>query len=108
MWWGTPVECQSAVYRRHRNTRLPAELLEQAHQLLATVIANADIVVPALPLRDRAGRLLAVHPLRAGDALQLAAALAWRTDVAGGDTFVCLDGRLRDAARAERFEVLPA
>jgi hypothetical protein len=40
------------------------------------------------------GRALARHPLRAADALQLAAALVW-SDGAGGETFVCLDEGLR-------------
>ena len=108
MWWGSPVECQSAVYRRHRATPLAAGLLEQTRQRLATVMTNADIVAPTTALRERAGRLLAAHPLRAGDALQLAAALAWCDDVPAGETLVCLDARLRDAARAEGFAILPA
>jgi hypothetical protein len=51
--------------------------------------------------------LLAVHPLRAGDTVQLAAALEWceaRTEGAG---FVCLDDRLRRAAGREGSAVLP-
>jgi hypothetical protein len=51
--------------------------------------------------------VLAAHPLRAADALQLAAALVWTGEAAAGEAFVCLDERLRDAARREGFEVLP-
>jgi hypothetical protein len=108
LWWGSPVECQSAVYRRHRTTPVPAAVLEQAQQRLMTLMTNADIVAPTLGLRDRAGRLLASHPLRAGDALQLAAALAWCDDDPRAETFVCLDARLRDAARREGFAIRPA
>jgi hypothetical protein len=57
-------------------------------------------------LREAAGRALAVHPLRAADALQLAAALVW-SDGAIGESFVCLDAALRDAARREGFDVRP-
>lgn len=71
-------------------------------------MAHTDIVAPTAPLRDRAGRLLAAHPLRTADALQLAAALAWCDDVPRGESFVCLDERLREAARREGFAVLPA
>src|SRR5712691_4437716 len=99
LWWGSPVECQSALYRRHREVRLPARPLEQALRRLAGLIEDSDIVAPTLRLRDRAGRLVAAHPLRAGDALQLAAALMWCDDAPSAATpFVCLDQRLRDAA----------
>jgi predicted nucleic acid-binding protein len=107
VWWGSPVECQSAVYRRHRAAPLPAALVDQAWQRLATVMANVDVVQPTAALHERAGRLLAVHPLRAADAFQLAAALAWCDDSPRGESFVCLDERLRDAARRERFTILP-
>jgi hypothetical protein len=107
MWWGSPVECQSALYRRHREGRLPASPLEQASRRLSAVVEDADIVAPTLALRERAGRLLASHPLRAADALQLAAALVWCDERPTDEGFVCLDQRLRDGARREGFAVLP-
>jgi uncharacterized protein len=48
-----------------------------------------------------------VHPLRAADAFQLAAAQAWRQQDPSGASFVCLDERLRDAAAREGFSSLP-
>lgn len=57
--------------------------------------------------RARALRLLSVHPLRSGDALQLAAALIASEERPESLPFVCLDDRLRDAARREGFTVLP-
>jgi len=67
-----------------------------------------DVVAPTPRLRRTAGRALAAHPLRAADALQLAAALTWSAEQPGGEGFVCLDDRLRDAAQREGFAVLPA
>ncbi|HEY1251316.1 MAG TPA: type II toxin-antitoxin system VapC family toxin [Thermoanaerobaculia bacterium] len=58
-------------------------------------------------VRARALRLLNVHPLRSGDALQLGAALIACEDRPQALPFVCLDDRLRDAARREGFPVLP-
>ena len=58
-------------------------------------------------VRVRAGRLLAAHPLRAADALQLAAALVWSDDQPQGESFVCLDERLRAAAASEGFASVP-
>ena len=96
------------MYRRHREGRLPVDPLEQALRRLIGIVEAADIVAPTLPLRERAGRLLASHPLRAADALQLAAALVWCDERPADEGFVCLDQRLRDSARREGFAVLPA
>ena len=107
-WWATPVECQSALYRRQREGSVPRAVVEQALQRLRGLVEDADFVAPSSRLRDRAGRLLATHPLRAADALQLAAALAWCDDRPEGEPFVCLDDRLRDAALREGFALQPA
>jgi len=82
--------------------------VEQGLQRLTHLLEDSHIIAPTLRLRDRAGGLVAAHPLRAGDALQLAAALMWCDDAPSTATpFVCLDGRLRDAARREGFAILP-
>jgi hypothetical protein len=46
--------------------------------------------------------------LRAADALQLAAALIVCDERPESLSFVCLDDRLREAARKEGFPVLPS
>jgi hypothetical protein len=75
--------------------------------MLAALSAAWSEVQPTEPVRLRAERLLTVHPLRAADALQLAAALLWGEDTPQGLDFVCLDQNLREAARKEGFAVLP-
>ncbi len=107
LWWASPVECQSALQRRHREGSLPPTALAQAVERLKALMADVDVVAPTLPLRERAGRLLAGHPLPGADALQLAAALIWCDESPQGDAFVCLDERLGEAARREGFTVLP-
>jgi uncharacterized protein len=107
LWWGTPVECLSATYRRHRESPLPAPLLTAALSRLRALVEDADTVAPTDEVRRRAGRLVAAHPLRAADALQLAAALVWCEEQSAGEAFVCLDERLREAARREGFSLLP-
>lgn len=106
IWWTSPVECQSALHRRRREGALAAPGLSEALTRLGHLVEDVDVVVPTNALRDAAGRALAAHPLRAPDALQLAAALVW-SGSATGETFVCLEDRLRDAARREGFELLP-
>ena len=107
IWWGSPVECQSALHRRRREELLSAAGLAEALARLERLAEDVDVVAPTLRLRDRAGQALGAHPLRAADALQLAAALVWSGEAAAGEAFVCLDERLRDAAHREGFEVLP-
>jgi hypothetical protein len=59
-------------------------------------------------VRRTAERLLRTHPLRAADALQLAAALIAADHDPTSLAIVCLDERLRVAARREGFIVLGA
>jgi len=107
MWWATPLEVQSALYRRHRENPLPSPMMRQATERLRAFVEHADAVAPTDELRHRAGRLVAVHPLRAADALQLAAALIWCEDQPQTETFVSLDERLRSAATREGFALAP-
>jgi len=107
LWWGTPVECLSAIYRRHRESPVPAPLLTEALTRLRALVEDADAVSPTDEVRRRAGRLVAAHPLRAADALQLGAALVWCEEQPHGEAFVCLDDRLREAARREGFSLAP-
>ncbi len=106
VWWGAVVECRSAIHRRDRETPFPVGVLDSALRRLERLLEGCDTVPPTEEVRRRAGRLLAVHPLRAADALQLGAALVFSEEEPGVD-FVCLDDRLRKAAAKEGFRVLP-
>jgi len=107
IWWATPLECQSATHRRHRESPLRPAALATATERLRAIVELADTVSPTDEVRRRAARLVAVHPLRAADALQLAAALLWCEEQPHNEAFVSLDSRLRDAARNEGFDVKP-
>jgi hypothetical protein len=52
--------------------------------------------------------LLNTHPLRAADAVQLAAALVACEERPQVLSFVCVDDCLRESARKEGFPVLPS
>ena len=106
-WWATPVECYSAFARLRREDLLTTTEEEQARAVLTVLIAEWTEIEPSRTVRDQAGRALLLHPLRAADALQLAAALVWSRGRTAGHQFVCLDQRLREAARREGFAVLP-
>lgn len=108
IWWATPVECQTAIARRHRESRLPAGLRNEASARITRLTQDAGVVAATDAVRERARRLVTTHPLRSADALQLAAALVWCEEQPTGEGFVSLDNRLREAAEREGFTVLPA
>ncbi|MGH7286630.1 MAG: type II toxin-antitoxin system VapC family toxin [Myxococcota bacterium] len=107
VYWATRTECVSAFARRRREGQLAASAERQARRVLLALAAEWSEVLPADPVRERAERLLGVHPLRAADAFQLAAALVWSRDETRACTIVSFDERLRAAAEREGFSVLP-
>jgi predicted nucleic acid-binding protein len=106
VWWGTRVECVSAIARRVRLAPSDARHAEQALDTLHAAAAAWLEVPPTERLRDDAGRLVRVHDLRAADAFQLAAARAASDDHPEALPFVTLDDRLALAASREGFPVL--
>jgi predicted nucleic acid-binding protein len=106
-WWGSPTEIVSAISRLEREGELT--LVEGARRRIdaADLLQEAIEVVPTEEVRTTASQLLRLHPLRAADALQLAAALTLYAHRVSELQFVCLDQRLRDAAMAEGATVLP-
>lgn len=105
-WWGTSVECASALARLEREARLDSAGVTQALSQLATLQAAWHEVQPLDSGRQVAQRLLRLHPLRVADSLQLAAALLACEHRPQGWQFVCLDARLSLAAEREGFSVI--
>jgi hypothetical protein len=107
VWWGTRTECLSALARRRREGSLPSATERLARDVLAELSRAWSEILPNEALRSRAERLLAVHPLRAADAFQLASALLWSQGETRDQGLVSFDDRLREAAQREGFLVLP-
>jgi predicted nucleic acid-binding protein len=106
VWRLTGAEVVSALWRRRRTGELDEAAGVAAEEGL-TLIERAWTCVDDLAHADRrARRLLALHDLRAADALQLAAALIACDEQPSVLPFVTLDHRLADAARREGFRVL--
>lgn len=105
-WWGTPIECASALARLERQGALETADAAQAFGRLADLAKSWHEVEPASALRETAQRLLRVHDLRAADSLQLAAAF-WASEGHPSTLeLVTLDDRLAVAAQREGFEVV--
>ena len=108
VWWGATVEYVAALSRRERDGSLTTA---QASAHLVRLHALSRVwyeVQPGRRVRALAQRLLRVHPLRAADSLQLAAALAVAEEDPSSVGFVCFDPRLNQAASREGFALLAA
>jgi len=106
-WWATRSECVHALARSYRTGGITSYQEAQARVRLQFLSAVWQEVMPTYMLRALAEVMLGRHPLRTADAFQLASALAWCGGNTLGQEFVCLDNRLRGAATAEGFAVLP-
>jgi predicted nucleic acid-binding protein len=108
VWTLTRVEAVSAVRRLVREESLLESEANRAEQVLDEVLSRAHAVAYVERVKETACRLLRVHALRAADAMQLGAALAWADGSARGLLVHTLDRRLALAAEREGFTVVGA
>lgn len=106
VWWGTPVECVSALTRRALAGEVEEQEVLNALIRLDKLESSWEEVVPSRPIRALARRLLRVHSLRAADALQLAAALSASEGAPGTLEILTLDERLKQAAGREGLRTI--
>jgi hypothetical protein len=104
-WWGSTVECVSALCRLERDAHLSVADLRDAVRRLTHASASWTEVSATSTVRDQAIRLLRVHRLRAADALQLGAAIVASDFTPESLEFVTLDDRQADAADREGFRL---
>jgi predicted nucleic acid-binding protein len=105
-WWGSAVECASAVARLERAGQFDARGAALAFDRLKQFSEGWHEIEPSEVLRENAIRFLRVHALRAADALQLAAAFIAAERRPPSLDLVSLDDRLADAARKEGFSLI--
>jgi len=106
VWWGSEVECVSALARLERDGALGPRAVILAFKRLRQLSAGWHEIDPSDAVREAAARFLRVHPLRAADALQLAAAFLGSERRPATLELVTLDDRLATAARKEGFTVI--
>jgi uncharacterized protein len=99
VWWGSEVECGSALTRLEGGGALDGTGTTIAYNRLRQLSDGWHEIEPTEIVRKTALRFLRIHPLRAADALQLAA--AERRPASLG--VMTLDERLADAASEEGF-----
>jgi predicted nucleic acid-binding protein len=106
VWWASAVECASALARLEREQVLDGPAARSAFGRLAQLTAGWQEIDSGDLVRETAIRLLRVHPLRAADSLQLAAAFVAAEGRPATLELVTLDDRLALAAHREGFVVV--
>lgn len=102
VWWGTATECVSSIARLER----AGHGISEAFERLDTVAAAWVEIEASDAVRRSASRILRTHPLKAADALQLAAATVAAEGAPSSLPFVTFDRRLAEAAGREGFPVI--
>lgn len=108
VWWGSKIECASALARFERAAALDQKRAALAFDRLAELADRWHEVEPSEIVRESAVRFLRVHPLRAADALELGAAFAVAEGRPSSLHALTLDERLADAAGKEGFAMVAA
>jgi predicted nucleic acid-binding protein len=106
VWWGSEVECVSALARLARDGALSPQAMNHALGRLRQLAAGWHEVEATDAVREAAVRFLRVHPLRASDALQLAAAYLAAEHRPTMLEMITLDERLANAAQKEGFAMV--
>ena len=103
-WWGSYLECTSAIARLARRGSVPAQVAE-SYRMLELLAGEWQEIGSSEKLRRAAARTLKTHVLRTSDALQLGAAIIASGFEPHTARFVSEDKHLRQAADREGFVV---
>lgn len=106
VWWAAPVEIGGSFARLLRMGQLTSNQHVGAQVRLDRLRSQWREIAPNPSLRDQAERLLDRFPLKAADALQLAAALAWTSGRHRTRAFLSGDAQLLDAAAQLGFHAV--
>ncbi len=107
IWCLSKVEVISALCRIVRDEKFSESDFNKAKKQFNELIQRAYEVKAIEKVRNRALRLLEVHPLRAADAYQLASALVATQEDPDRLSILSFDERLKSAAAKEGFDVNP-
>lgn len=107
IWTLTPVEFITALARLEREQKLTPQAKQEIRSHFEFVLPTFDLITDIETVKNRACKIVNIHPLKSSDALQLAAALAACLDNPLGHSFITLDKNLATAALKEGFKVLP-
>jgi predicted nucleic acid-binding protein len=102
------IEVASGIIRRAREGAFAARHRDRMLAALQRDLPALAIVEMVPEITAEARALVHRHPLRAGDAIQLASCLYLHRQLGRPVAFVAFDRHLLEAARAEGLTVVPA
>ncbi len=100
------IEIASGIIRRAREGAFPPARRDRMLAALQRDLPAVAVVEMIPDVTAGARALLLRHPLRSGDAIQLASCLYLQRELGGPVAFVAFDQRLVNAARAEGLTVV--
>ncbi len=103
VWWSTQIEIISGLTRLLRMKEIDETEFVDGKQVAQAMAMIWIAIKPSANIEREARILLELYPLRAADALQLAAALEWCDGNPKGCVFLSFDQRLREAAGMAGF-----
>lgn len=110
----TQVEVPAALWRKERLGDLSAKAASKLSRVFELDCSGTDLRDPRLAVVEvsaeivqMAARFVAMYPLTASDAIQLATAVVARNLDGSYCVFGCFDKQLRSAAAAQGFELVP-
>ena len=106
VWWATTVEMRSAFKRLLRMGQLSGPEHAAAGVHLEKLRRGWRELQPSEALRSQAEAFLISYPLRAADALQLAAAWTWCSGNVQTCVFISGDAQLLEAAGQVGFQIV--
>jgi prevent-host-death family protein len=104
--WSTSLEVRSVLNRVRREGTISSAAVRASWERASRLLSACIMIPPTDAVKELAYAQLDRFPLKASDALQLAAALVWCKQNPRGRWFVCNDRQLLTAAVASGFEVL--
>lgn len=106
VWWGTPIEMQSALRKLNQTGFLTKRQSISALRLWENFRANSHSVILFEKTILLAEELPEKFGLRSLDAFQLASALIWCSERPRNRQFICADRRLAEVASDAGFDVV--
>lgn len=100
------IEVTSALARRAREGTISTAERDRAIAAIGTDLSTMLVIELTAEVSARARILLQRHPLRAGDAIQLASCLYLQDEFGHKIPYVASDDRLIQAARAEGLQIV--
>ena len=105
VWWGTEIECVSAIVRLEREKKIDSNNVESALLRLDSLKELWNEILPVEKVRSLSRRMLRVHSLHAADSFQLAAAVCASNGQPSTLDFFCFDKQLLFAAKREGLRI---